>query len=166
MPNLIKNLACTTKMSMLRNGTWTMSNFARGKPQPDFNLVKEALPALAHLIKSADDEVLTDACWALSYMSDGSNERVSAVCAAGVLPRLVELLNNSNVSIQTPSLRTIGNVATGDEKQTDAVIRAGGVPMLVSLIASQRKGIRKEAVWTLSNITAGTTAQVGFKGKV
>lgn len=160
LPNLIKNLAHTTKLSMLRNGTWTMSNFARGKPQPDFAMVKDALPALAHLIKSADEEVLTDACWALSYLSDGSAERISAVVGAGVLPRLVELLNHANVSIQTPALRTIGNVATGDEKQTDAVIRAGAVPMLVNLVGSQRKGIRKEAVWTLSNITAGTVAQI------
>lgn len=54
--------------------------------------VKAALPALAHLIHINDEEVLTDACWALSYLSDGVNEKIQAVIESGVCPRLVELL--------------------------------------------------------------------------
>lgn len=53
---------------------------------------KPALPALERLIHSSDVEVLTDACWALSYLSDGSNDKIQAVIDAGVCPRLVELL--------------------------------------------------------------------------
>lgn len=54
--------------------------------------VKPALPALARLIYSNDEEVLTDACWALSYLSDGTNDKIQAVIEAGVCPRLVEFL--------------------------------------------------------------------------
>lgn len=57
-----------------------------------FLQVKPALPALAGLIHSNDEEVLTDACWALSYLSDGTNDKIQAVIEAGVCPRLVELL--------------------------------------------------------------------------
>lgn len=56
------------------------------------NQVKPALVALRHLIYSTDEEVLTDACWALSYLSDGTNDKIQAVIEAGVCPRLVELL--------------------------------------------------------------------------
>lgn len=54
--------------------------------------VKAALPVLRQLIYMNDEEVLTDACWALSYLSDGTNDKIQAVIEAGVCPRLVELL--------------------------------------------------------------------------
>lgn len=54
--------------------------------------IKTAVPTLARLIHSTDEEVLTDACWALSYLSDGTNDKIQAVIEAGVCPRLIELL--------------------------------------------------------------------------
>ncbi len=54
--------------------------------------ISPALPVLAKLIYATDEEILTDACWALSYMSDGANEKIQAVIESGVCLRLVELL--------------------------------------------------------------------------
>lgn len=92
LPPLLEQLKEGSKISMLRNATWTLSNFCRGKPQPAFVLTKMALPTLARLIHSTDEEVLTDACWALSYLSDGTNDKIQEVIHAGVVRRLVELL--------------------------------------------------------------------------
>jgi len=148
------------KISMLRNATWTLSNFCRGKPQPQLEWVAPALPTLAHMVNSNDEEVLTDAAWALSYLSDGPNERIQKVIEAGVCKRLVELLQHVSFSVVTPALRTVGNIVTGDDSQTQIIIDCGAVQRLGQLLSSPKKGIRKEACWTISNITAGTKDQI------
>ena len=160
MQPLLQQLHQNSKLSMLRNATWTLSNFCRGKPQPDFEMVRPALPTLAQLIFSPDEEVLTDACWALSYLSDGPNEKIQAVLESGVCRRLVELLLNPTPAVQTPALRTVGNIVTGNDMQTQCVINTNALPCLLALLSSPKKGIRKEACWTISNITAGNREQI------
>eukprot|EP00986_Skeletonema_menzelii_P004508 scaffold1543_cov128-Skeletonema_menzelii.AAC.3 len=160
MPPLLQQLHQGSKLSMLRNATWTLSNFCRGKPQPEFGLVRQSLATLGQLIFSPDEEVLTDACWALSYLSDGPNEKIQAVIEAGVCRRLVELLLNPSPAVQTPALRTVGNIVTGDDLQTQFIINNNALPCLLALLASPKKGIRKEACWTISNITAGNKDQI------
>eukprot|EP00727_Mastigamoeba_balamuthi_P010215 m51a1_g5816 putative importin alpha (539) ;mRNA; f:211773-214510 len=160
MPPLVALLSSPVKVAVLRNATWSLSNLCRGKPQPQFQLVRPALSALATLIYHNDDEVLTDACWALSYLSDGAGERIFAVIESGVVRRVVELLLHSSVAVQTPALRTIGNIVTGDDVQTQVVINCGCLSALNVLLRSQKKGIKKEACWAISNITAGTKKQI------
>ena len=148
-------------LSMLRNTTWALSNFCRGKqPQPDWDLISPALTVLSKLIHSPDDEILIDACWAISYLSDGSNDKIQAVIEAGVVPRLVELLNHRSSSVQFTALRSVGNLVTGDEPQTQIVIAAGALPALSTLLNSPKDSIRKEACCAISNITAGSLSQI------
>ena len=56
------------------------------------------LPALAHLINHEDREVVSDTCWALSYLTDSSTERIQAVIDSDVVPRLVQLLGSTEIS--------------------------------------------------------------------
>merc|ERR1719487_1477696 len=148
------------KTSMMRNATWTLSNLCRGKPPPPFEWVSPALGTLANLIFTGDVEVLTDACWALSYISDGPNERIAGVIQAGVCRRLVDLLMHTSPLVQTPALRTVGNIVTGDDHQTQVILQAGVLPNLLKLLSHAKKAIRKETCWTISNITAGNRDQI------
>ena len=92
MMQLLAQLNKHSTLSMITNATWALSNFCRGKPKPAFELVSPALPVLERLVHSDDEEVLADACWSLSFMSDGGEEEIQSVIEAGVVPRVVELL--------------------------------------------------------------------------
>ncbi|KAG4301947.1 hypothetical protein PCANB_001952 [Pneumocystis canis] len=158
---LLSLLTESRKLSMLRNATWTLSNFCRGKnPQPNWNIISLALPVLAKLIFSLDDEILIDSSWAISYLSDGSNDKIQAIIDTGIPRRLVELLMHPSTSVQTPALRSVGNIVTGDDIQTQVIINCGALQALLSLLSSPKDGIKKEACWTISNITAGNCAQI------
>ena len=105
--------------SFVRNASWTLSNLCRGRPAPNFTKVARAIPSLSKvLIENDVDDILIDVCWAMSYLSDGGEERIPCILETGVLPRLVQLLQHPNIAISVPCLRSIGNIVTGTDEQT------------------------------------------------
>ncbi|KDO38014.1 hypothetical protein CISIN_1g0355071mg, partial [Citrus sinensis] len=159
---LLAQLNEHTELSMLRIATTTLSNLCRGKPRPLFDQVRPALPALAQLIHSNDEQVLTDACWALFGLSgDRNNDKIQAVIEAGVCGRLVELLGHPSPSVLTPALWTVGNIVMGDDFQTQCIINHGAVPCLLALLIHNHKNsIKKEVSWIISNIACGNREQI------
>jgi len=161
MPPLLTLISTPgSKITVLRNAVWALSNLCRGKPQPKLELVGIALPVLSSLINHHDDEVVVDATWALSYISDGPGERVQAVLDIGVLNRVVQLLSAPTAAMQTPAIRIIGNIATGSDRQTQMIINSGALQAMHFLLQHTKRAIRKETCWTLSNICAGHRDQV------
>lgn len=147
--------------SFVRNASWTLSNLCRGRPPPEFSKVARAIASLSKVLIENDlDDILIDVCWAMSYLSDGGEERIPTILQTGVLPRLVQLLQHPNIAISVPCLRSIGNIVTGDDEQTQLVIEAGALQALNELIFNKKKTVRKEVCWSLSNITAGSVEQI------
>ncbi|XP_065006850.1 importin subunit alpha-4-like isoform X3 [Musa acuminata AAA Group] len=143
--------------------------------------IKTALPVLQRLIHLNDEEVLVDACWAISHLSHGSKDRIQAVIEAGVCPKLVELLSHPSHKVLVPALRTLGNIVTGNDVQTQevcgvisnitagnsnqiqAVIDANIVSPLVQLLQHAEFSVKKVAFWAISNaIHGGSNCQIQF----
>ncbi|CRK93042.1 CLUMA_CG006479, isoform A [Clunio marinus] len=151
----------TLELSFLRNIVWLMSNLCRNKnPTPSFDKVKLLLPALANLLDHNDKMILSDVCWALSYVTDDTTEKIQAVVDSGCIPRLVWLLGCDDPAIVTPALRSVGNIVTGDDTQTDIVLKCNVLACLENLFNHKKSNIIKEAAWTVSNITAGNQHQI------
>eukprot|EP00967_Tisochrysis_lutea_P117263 scaffold189505_cov29-Tisochrysis_lutea.AAC.3 len=146
--------------TMQRNATWLLSNLCRGRPPPRWELIAPALPVLVQLLHvRTDDEVLTDTCWALSYVSEPP-ERIAPVVEAGAVGPLVALLGHEQPTVQTPALRSIGNIVAGTAEEAAVVLRFGVLGCLGELLGSAKKELRKETAWIVSNLTAGDQAQV------
>jgi len=164
----------TAPVQLLRQAAWALSNCCRGRPTPPWDVVSSAPAVLAALLQqSRDAAVLADACWSLSYLSDGTDQNIEGVLGAGVVPRLVELLahDDDGGGVRWPALRTLGNLVTGSEHTTQAVLDGGllagaaaGGPFGVLLRAQDNPRYEdrlcKNAVWALSNVTAGSRSQI------
>lgn len=162
LPFLVDIGTRSTSVGLLRNITWTISNLCRGVPHPKFEDVKCCLPKLVELLDSHDEEIRTDACWAISHISDDksiNNEKITAVIEASACPKLVKFLSSKSDKMRSPAIRCIGNLVTGDAKQTQHVLDCGLLEHLPSLL-NGKKNIQKETCWAISNITAGTSSQI------
>jgi hypothetical protein len=157
---LMLNIKHAANLQLLRNATWVLSNLCRGKPSPDAASVASITPALAYLLQHTDKQVLADALWGLSYLTDGDERLVQAVADAGVAPRCVALMSNADAEVVMPAVRIIGNLICGTDQQTQVALEAGALRALHPLLSHAKRNIRRETCWALSNVAASTQAHI------
>ncbi|XP_058040640.1 importin subunit alpha-1-like [Ahaetulla prasina] len=161
IPPVLSLVKLSNPVSFLRKVIWTLSNFCKHKnPSPPLDAVKQMLPTFTCLLQHKDEDIISDTCWAIYYLTNATHHHIQVVVEAGVLPRLVELLFTNELSILTPAVRAMGNVVTGTEEQTQMAISAGILSVLPQLLHHPKSLIQNEAAWTLSNIAVGPCSQI------
>jgi HEAT repeat protein len=90
----------TPALGALQSAVYAVAYLCDGNPPPSYALVRPALPTLARLLHSSDQEVLRHACRAIRNLSRESHEQIRDVVAAGVCRRMVELLLHPNSDVQ------------------------------------------------------------------
>ncbi|KAF2325110.1 hypothetical protein GH714_022826 [Hevea brasiliensis] len=154
------------KLSMLRNATWTLSNFCRGKPQPLFEqmepMTKSKLieagvcPRLVELLLHSSPTVLIPALRTVGNIVTGDDTQTQCIINHQALPWLLNLLiHNYKKSIKKEACWTISNITAGNVNQIQAIIEAGIIAPLVQLLQNAEFEIKKEAAWAISNATSG-----------
>ncbi|GFZ13929.1 importin alpha isoform 2 [Actinidia rufa] len=178
---LLSQLNEHAKLSMLRNATWTLSNFCRGKPQPPFEQTRPALssPAatcvclrLVELLLHPSPTVLIPALRTVGNIVTGDDVQTQSIIDHGALQCLLSLLtHNHKKSIKKEACWTISNITAGNREQIQILLpcdhlevlmyrlflRPGLVTPLVNLLQTAEFDIKKEAAWAISNATSGGT---------
>lgn len=76
------------------------------------------LEKIAEIYELQDNPVRQDACWALSYLTDGSDEQIKVAGDANCMPALMPLVQSGNDAEVAPAIRVFGNFATGSDDLT------------------------------------------------
>lgn len=84
----------SNNQNIIKHGTWAISNLCRGKPLPMYKYTQVAGPVLVKMMnEQQDSEILTDALWALSYLTDGDEERIQTFLDLNILNGLFKMLD-------------------------------------------------------------------------
>jgi Armadillo/beta-catenin-like repeat-containing protein len=134
-------------LTMLRNVAWTLSNFCRGLPPPEYETVMPSFGALVSLLGHSDVSVLSDAVWAFAYLTQVDQVRAERVIGElEIAPRILELTTNPHQNVQTPAIRVIGNCIRHSEKCLDMFMGQGIISHLVGILSqTQSKNVQKGA---------------------
>ncbi|CAM9854898.1 unnamed protein product [Ectocarpus sp. 6 AP-2014] len=172
---LLQQLTDRSKPSMLRIATWALKRFCGEISPPRLEQVSPALPTLARLIRSVDEEVLRNACAALRYLcapvleasflagigARMHREMVQAVVGAGVCQRLVELLDHASPAVHLEVLWAMNGIVSSEEQHTQVLIDSNVLPRLHHLlVSSHHQKLREKTCQVICRITTGREEQI------
>lgn len=142
-----------------KSASFLLNNICKNESNLDRVQAQAVLELLSRLIAIQKPSCL----WALSTMTNKSNDKVQLLIDSGLTIHAIEGLE-MNETIQAPSLRVIGNILSGTNDQAQYILDQNILSILEPLLNSPKLDIIKGVYWGLSNIAAGTFKQRDILG--
>jgi importin subunit alpha-1 len=93
LDKVIKQMNTAERESLIKQCVWSISNFCRSKPAPDYEMLKPCIDkVIGALYKIDDNEFLVDACWILSYLTESYKKSIKKIMDTNALPKILSFL--------------------------------------------------------------------------
>ena len=128
------------KIGVVKNCMWCLSNLCRNQQKLPglFQYIQPHLKFLQQMLYCNVTEVVSDACWAFSFLLDAEAAQKKVVIPFVNPTYLMRLIFVDNIRLQSPALRVAGNIVTGDSEDTQLMLDAGLLQVLVSILPKAR----------------------------
>jgi len=105
------------------------------------------------LLRIDDNEIVVDTLWALSSLTETSDEAIRNCCESINVSRIINMMVSEEGSIRVLAIRIIGNLCRGPIDAVEKVIRNGGLVTLKEILSNKSAQEHyKEVCWIISNI--------------
>lgn len=149
------------KIGIIKNCVWCISNLCRyTNKEVLFSHIQPHLPFLQQILNYKVLDVVTDACWAFSFLTDSPPNIKKEVMSYINSKQLMLFILYTNSHLQCPALRIAGNIVSGDKDDTQRMIDAGLINVLMRIFPYAQDIQKKEILWIISNVAAGTPKQI------
>jgi len=146
---------------LLKVAVWAISNLCKGKPTPPLERLKGFIEPLGRIIFCNHEEIISDALWAISYISEGERATIKIIRQNVNLTQVAKFLKHEQPLIQRPALRILGNICVGDIEDVKDVVKTGCLEDLVKIVnTTTYNEFLREICWAFSNIVADSIEQV------
>ena len=157
VPIFVEFLKRNEKVQLQFESAWILTNIASGTSEQTYEIIKNGgVEILIKLLKNQNENIKSQAVWALGNISGDSSKFRNIVLEAGILiPLLEEIKKSQKLGFLRNAIWTLSNlcrIKPGLKSEEWVLI----IPILTKLIFSDDVEILADVCWSLSYLSDGS----------
>ena len=148
---------------MYKRQAWFSSNFLKGAPELDKNIVRPYIKMLLPLLNnSLNSDIIEELIWMFNYYLDVPEPDYIFINNLGIYKFFKKVFESNQMKTVHPILRIFGKLSLGNSQIIQGFLDEKFKNALIIKINSIHSGIQEDALWTLSNIILTGTNECTF----